>query len=948
MRQPSPTPRHAAPSPAPTDGSAPTTGAIQRLRFGVIQMVGGGRAAAGWLRQQAHAAWRSPAARRWRQRGRGWTRDPVAGGIVLGAGVVLATGLLFGINALLGTPLPSPGTLYLPLVAMLAYHWGWRYALAGALLELACVYYFFMAPVARLKPLSSLMLTQLAVLAFVTGFVLALVQLARSRRRRAEREAGRFAALNRIGNSLTGELRERPLLDEIAATARDLTGAEFAAFTLRPVDEQGQPRVPAEGQLFYLAAVVGVSAEQRELFKRMSLGGEGVLAPIFRHGKPVRVADVLALGAGGFHHDSDPTATDRPPERAASREAARAAAARYAAGSADGTALRYVGVPHGHPLARSFLGAPLLDSEGQVRGGLLLGHSLPDHFSAGDQVLLVGLAAQAAVALENARLYRAARTQARELDATFESISDGIMLVDAHGVVLRENGAALQLRTALARGGDTRAAETVLRDVAARALSGSSAEGLSITVMLGERDARDYVVAGAPLLRAAHASTTHRVGTASSAADPWVASAPPEENDVVVVVWHDVTATQRLLAEQRARAEMEARQQLLRLVIDEMPSGIYLVRGPDARLVLANRAAEQVWGAAWTPGQPMVEFLGTSGTRIYGPDGRELAPEHLATLRVARTGEAVHHHQEVIRQASGSSLPVLLNAVAVAPGALAGDRAAGEAERAALVVLQDVTALKEAEYLKDEFIGVAAHELRTPLAVLKGFAEMLTMQGTRGNGQPLAAWQQEALEAIDQATARLVDLIDDLLDVTRLQGGRLQMHLEPHDVAALARRAVRRLPVADARHTLTVTAPPEPVVAVLDPARIEQVLTNLLTNAVKYSPAGGEVVIDVRADPVAGEAVVAVHDHGIGIPVGQQAMLFGRFARAENARELGIAGTGLGLYLCRELVERHGGRIWFESTEGQGSTFFVALPLEPSTAEGAAAPQHEATEGIAG
>jgi len=114
-------------------------------------------------------------------------------------------------------------------------------------------------------------------------------------RSNAERVASHFAALNRIGIALSGELNETRLLHLIAETARDLTGAGFAAFTLRPVNELGQPLVAAEGNLFYLAAVVGVTEEQEALFRRMPLGGEGLLAPIFRHGVPVRVPDALAL-----------------------------------------------------------------------------------------------------------------------------------------------------------------------------------------------------------------------------------------------------------------------------------------------------------------------------------------------------------------------------------------------------------------------------------------------------------------------------------------------------------------------------------------------------------------------------------------------------------------------------------------------------------------------------
>jgi signal transduction histidine kinase len=188
----------------------------------------------------------------------------------------------------------------------------------------------------------------------------------------------------------------------------------------------------------------------------------------------------------------------------------------------------------------------------------------------------------------------------------------------------------------------------------------------------------------------------------------------------------------------------------------------------------------------------------------------------------------------------------------------------------------------------------------------------------------------EALQDINQASLRLGDLIADLLDVTRLQAGRLQLYCEPTDLIALTRRVMARLQMTTAQHTLSLHTSLEHLVAAGDSPRLEQVLSNLINNAIKYSPNGGPVTVSVAEDVQAHEAVLSVHDTGIGIPAQQQTRVFGRFMRADNARAHGIGGTGLGLYLSRELIERHGGRIWFESTEGEGATFFVALPLIPS------------------
>ena len=325
----------------------------------------------------------------------------------------------------------------------------------------------------------------------------------------------------------------------------------------------------------------------------------------------------------------------------------------------------------------------------------------------------------------------------------------------------------------------------------------------------------------------------------------------------------------------------------------------------------------------------MEEFLAANGIRIFRNDGRPLAVAELATMRTLQTGVSVWHHQEVIRHANGTTLPVQVNAVAIDARVLGWTASEYEqsAEPAAIAVHQDVTALKEAERLKDDFVGIAAHELRTPLAAIKGYAQILARQAARGQGQELEDWQTEAIEAIDSSTSRLVELTDDLLDVTRLQGGRLELHSEPADLVALLQRVVNRMRSTTDTHTIVLTATPEHIVVMIDRQRIEQVITNLINNAIKYSPDGGTIEITACEKRESQQALLSVRDEGIGIPFEQQGRIFGRFERAENARKREIKGTGLGLYLCRELIERNGGLIWFESTEGQGSTFYVLLPL---------------------
>jgi PAS domain S-box-containing protein len=395
----------------------------------------------------------------------------------------------------------------------------------------------------------------------------------------------------------------------------------------------------------------------------------------------------------------------------------------------------------------------------------------------------------------------------------------------------------------------------------------------------------------------------------------------------VLEINRDITG--RRLQEQSEHAvyiETAARLAFVRQVLDALPSGVYLVRGQDARLLLANRAATSVWGAQWPVDQPMQAFLAANEITIFDAQGHHLPPEQYATVRAVRLGETVLQQQEMIHRPAGSSLPVLVSALPL-PESPGSGQLVSPGEAVALVIHHDVTALKEAEYLKDEFVGIVAHELRTPLAVLRGFADMLLAQTARQRGPKLADWQQEALQEIELAVMRLSDMTEELLDVTRLQAGRLLLQPTPTNVVSLARRVAALMQQTTTRHQVEVRTDRTALVADIDPGRVEQVLTNLVGNAIKYSPLGGPVIITLLEEAEAGAVMVSIQDRGIGIPAPQQAQIFGRFMRADNVYAWGINGTGLGLYICRELVERHGGQLWFASEEGRGSTFFLTLPI---------------------
>jgi signal transduction histidine kinase len=365
---------------------------------------------------------------------------------------------------------------------------------------------------------------------------------------------------------------------------------------------------------------------------------------------------------------------------------------------------------------------------------------------------------------------------------------------------------------------------------------------------------------------------------------------------------------------------------LLLTVLDHLPGGAYLVQGSDATLVLANRAATDVWGTTWPPGVSMAEFLRASGVHFVTEGDKPVPLDALVTVQVARGGPPMRQQREVVHRSNGSLLPILLSAVAIEP-LFEGDRATDDAERAALILVQDISELDALERLKDQFITVAAHELRTPLAAIQGYASMLTVQTQLGRGPELADWQQEAIDELEEASGRMNEIVSDLLEATRIQAGKLELHPVLVDVVAAVRQSLARLQLSTCRHTLTLAAPDASVLVEADRSRLEQILGNLVGHAIKYSPQGGPVSLHVQVDLQAGVAEIHVQDNGIGIPADQQARLFGRFVRASNVHDHNIPGSGLGLYVCRELVERHGGQIWFESTEGVGTTFFLTLPL---------------------
>ncbi len=243
--------------------------------------------------------------------------------------------------------------------------------------------------------------------------------------------------------------------------------------------------------------------------------------------------------------------------------------------------------------------------------------------------------------------------------------------------------------------------------------------------------------------------------------------------------------------------------------------------------------------------------------------------------------------------------------------------------------------LEEVDRLKTQFISMASHELRTPLTAVSGFIQVARRRITRAAAQddPTVDWKQEAtraaetLELAQRQSRRLGRLVDELLDVSRLQQGRVELQPSDVDLVVTLREVVDRMRLLSTTHTIELDTDLESAIVQADRDRIDQVFENLVGNAVKYSPSGGRVL--VRLEAKGDEAHVSVTDQGIGIAPDELERIFNIFYRSPDPRAGHVGGLGLGLYIGREIVTRHGGKLWAESGPGagSGSTFHVSLPL---------------------
>ncbi|AKV00242.1 Urea ABC transporter, substrate binding protein UrtA [Labilithrix luteola] len=352
------------------------------------------------------------------------------------------------------------------------------------------------------------------------------------------------------------------------------------------------------------------------------------------------------------------------------------------------------------------------------------------------------------------------------------------------------------------------------------------------------------------------------------------------------------------------RAEVAVRQRKaseLQAIVDNMIEAVVVVNR-DGDISTVNGSAARLFGVADLLTPAYAPRMWPDVVALRHVDGTRVAPEEMAIHR-ALAGTPVVNQDEVLRNQE-THRDVYVRASAAPMRTNTGEVTGG------VLVLRDVTESMELERLKAQFVEVAAHELKTPVAIMKTCAQALLGLGD----DVLPAQRNKMLARIDRGAVRIDRIITDLLKVSRLASGQLELSLEPVELSRLVIEAVDGIAPAPQKHRIRPRTA-EPIIVRADRDRIQQVIANLVDNAVRYSPAGGDVEVSVM--PADHEAIVSVRDHGVGIPQDKQGLIFNRFYRAHTGTPYDYGGMGIGLYLCREIVQRHGGRIWFESEEAR-------------------------------
>jgi PAS domain S-box-containing protein len=341
-------------------------------------------------------------------------------------------------------------------------------------------------------------------------------------------------------------------------------------------------------------------------------------------------------------------------------------------------------------------------------------------------------------------------------------------------------------------------------------------------------------------------------------------------------------------------------------IIEQLPVGV-LITDNHGMLVQRNKKLDQILGLKI----PVGFKIGEDNLQNVKIDGKVINPKQSVLSHALQNGRVVGKEYAYERP-DGKHVSLTVSSSVIR-------RQDGEIIAAASIV-NDITAQKEMEARKDDFVNMASHELKTPITSLKIYIGYLIKKVGATNETNIL----KTLRSIQYQTEKLQEIVNSLLDVSRLQTGKLTFNKEKFDICELLQETVESLQGATNKQRLVYESH-KPLIVFADKFRTYQVITNLITNAIKYSKQATDIKIKVKKS--GGKAQVSVKDYGIGIEEGQHKKIFDKLYQVTTDTEKTFPGFGMGLYISREIIKRHRGSIWVESEKGKGSTFHFTLPL---------------------
>ncbi len=388
-----------------------------------------------------------------------------------------------------------------------------------------------------------------------------------------------------------------------------------------------------------------------------------------------------------------------------------------------------------------------------------------------------------------------------------------------------------------------------------------------------------------------------------------------KDDDGIIEKWFgtatDIDDQKRAEEEQqRLRLQLKSEQARLQEVFNQMPGGVVIAEAPSGKILMGNKQVEDILGHTMLPSSSVDDYGAWVGFHLDSSE--QVKSEEWPLARAIAHGEVVREEDYEYLRGDGKRIIIRLNAAPI--------RDHRNTIIAGVVTIIDVTEQRALEQRKDEFISIASHELKTPITTVKALTQLLKRKLEKQGLTEHAA----SLSKIETNVNKLTRLTNDLLDVSKMQAGRLYYVQEPVAIQILLQEAVETAQQTSATHTISLQGTTQRSI-IGDSDRLMQVFMNLLSNAIKYSPQADKV--EVFVEEMEDSVHMHVRDYGLGIAKEHQEKIFDRFYRVDDENRTSIQGLGMGLYIACEIVKRHGGDITVRSEEGAGTTFSVVLPL---------------------